>query len=764
MLAIITHNGTSLIDPASLKNSSSSLFPVSRSLECSANAWSADNSQLYLANASSIKRYTPSECLLEDLHHGSDTVTCLEMKDKNGTLFFAAGNNVWLLDYTHSPGKPLSSLEPHKSVVTRLSISNDGTLLASVSASAVFVHNLTLSSCSQLKGLPDKGPITCCLFHQHSRTRLLLAIGRDIVIYDSMRPSSPLKTVRVPGSGGISGMAESPFSKTLVAVVTSSGDVILVDLDKDNGILKTVNVNAPLTCCAFTTEGAAIYLGAESGKLLVLDLRSLEKEPKLFTIGDGGGPIKAINVQGKSKSRPPDTTSTKVRSSSTTVARSSPQCPTSFSRKASISSATAGTGVKSPVRVTVASKIRAGGGVTPKKKLFLPARSPLSETKNLGLDAQLAASRSPTLSRHARPFKLQTNKDREENSGTKVGSSSPTSKALTELANAKQRMKPSSSHKMGQDFERLGLGPAPESISGHLAAMRVRSGLVSNGGHSDRMKTTTRRIISESVETVAAGRKARPTSSASTESKPSSKPVNGVVRMQERQELRATTPENSGDHLDLSSPELPREPVTPISLGKNGAKAPLASVAGTGVGILGLTSPEVTKRVQGGNRNGKGKEKPVEMKKARFVRREADEKLSGGSDESESEDVLQASLEELQGGEQEQELSLQVSPRRPTIPPPPSWLQSPHRPSTANINMNVAAQDFLRGIVHEVMYDFQRETKAEMTGLHLDLVRMGRTWKQELRDIMEEWSGEIQELKAENKRLKEENERLRRSH
>lgn len=62
-------------------------------------------------------------------------------------------------------------------------------------------------------------------------------------------------------------------------------------------ILKAVNVKTPLTCCAFTAEGAAIYLGTESGKLLILDLRSLEKESKSFTIGDGDVPIKAINVQ-----------------------------------------------------------------------------------------------------------------------------------------------------------------------------------------------------------------------------------------------------------------------------------------------------------------------------------------------------------------------------------------------------------------------------------------------------------------------------------
>ena len=236
MLAIITHSGTSLIDPTSFKSSSSS-FPISSSLECFTNAWSPDNSQLYLANSSSIKRYTPSESLLEELYRGSDTVTCLAMKDKSSILFFAAANKVWSLDCTHSPGKVLSSLEPHKNTVTMISMSNDGTLLASVSASAVFVHNLTLSSHAQLKGLPDRKPVTCCIFHQHSRTRLLLCVGRDIVVYDSTRPGSPLKTICIPGSGDVLGVTASPFSKTLVAAVTSNGDVALVDLDKDNGYL-----------------------------------------------------------------------------------------------------------------------------------------------------------------------------------------------------------------------------------------------------------------------------------------------------------------------------------------------------------------------------------------------------------------------------------------------------------------------------------------------------------------------------------------------
>jgi protein NEDD1 len=45
-----------------------------------------------------------------------------------------------------------------------------------------------------------------------------------------------------------------------------------------------------------------------------------------------------------------------------------------------------------------------------------------------------------------------------------------------------------------------------------------------------------------------------------------------------------------------------------------------------------------------------------------------------------------------------------------------------------------------------------------MMDLHLDLVRMGRGWPQELRISMNEYVGELKELHA---KLKEENTRLR---
>ena len=56
------------------------------------------------------------------------------------------------------------------------------------------------------------------------------------------------------------------------------------------------------------------------------------------------------------------------------------------------------------------------------------------------------------------------------------------------------------------------------------------------------------------------------------------------------------------------------------------------------------------------------------------------------------------------------------------------------------------------------------KTKAEMMGLHLDLVRMGRGWRKEVRDALAEYASELRELREENRRLREENERLRRGY
>lgn len=74
------------------------------------------------------------------------------------------------------------------------------------------------------------------------------------------------------------------------------------------------------------------------------------------------------------------------------------------------------------------------------------------------------------------------------------------------------------------------------------------------------------------------------------------------------------------------------------------------------------------------------------------------------------------------------------------------------------------AHELLHAIVRDALYDFRRETKAEIIGLHLDIVKMGRSWRKEMREALEKWGEELQEVREENARLREENERLRRGY
>ena len=109
--------------------------------------------------------------------------------------------------------------------------------------------------------------------------------------------------------------------------------------------------------------------------------------------------------------------------------------------------------------------------------------------------------------------------------------------------------------------------------------------------------------------------------------------------------------------------------------------------------------------------------------------------------------------------------SLQVSPRRPT--------------SAADSIPASGVETWMRTLVNDMAYDYRREMKEDIKGLHLDLLRLGRNWKvsrykhmieifcdslflqSELRSLMDEYVGDLRELRDENARLRRENERLR---
>ncbi len=203
-----------------------------------ASSWSSDNAFFYIASTRTIHKYDPTSNALREIYtvSGSDEICSLTVKDKN-TIIFSISNHIHVLDCS----QPVTSItqqtfDSHKAPVDFLSLSNDNSLLASTSAGAVHIHNLASRSHTMLRGLPTvSSNIVGILFHVHSRTRLLVSMARQILVYDTTRPSSPTKIIPLSESvvGDIVAAACSPFSKTLVAVATSLGFVVMIDLEKE---------------------------------------------------------------------------------------------------------------------------------------------------------------------------------------------------------------------------------------------------------------------------------------------------------------------------------------------------------------------------------------------------------------------------------------------------------------------------------------------------------------------------------------------------
>lgn len=237
MLALSTTETLAVVDSATLKNSLSTVQSgITFSEPPAATAWSQNNTALFVVFSNFIREYSPSGLPVKQIFSGIDDLTSLAVKDKGHTLIFGASSKVHVLEYGSGVGKIVQTFASHKSPIISLSLSNDSSLLAAISSSAVHVYNLSLGSTTILRGLPQSGSeITTCEFHPHSRTRLLMGMGNQVLVYDTTRPSGPVKVIMMSdaSSGNIVALTCSPFSKTLVAVATSGGSVGLVDLDKD---------------------------------------------------------------------------------------------------------------------------------------------------------------------------------------------------------------------------------------------------------------------------------------------------------------------------------------------------------------------------------------------------------------------------------------------------------------------------------------------------------------------------------------------------
>ncbi|KAJ3762113.1 WD40-repeat-containing domain protein [Lentinula raphanica] len=852
MLAIASAEALSILDQTALKKS---FYTPHSSLALSsppvASSWSSDNKFLFIASENVVQKYDVDRKSLMTIYRGTESISSLVVKDTT-VVIIAAGEQVQMLECS-SIVKISETFNSHTDIVTSLSLSNDSTLCASTSRNAVHVHDLVLSSHTPLQGLPvsDQYSIETCTFHSHSRTRLLLGISKQFVIYDINRPSGPLKVIPLNDNtpGNITAISCSPFSKTLIAIATSGGTIGLVDLDKEKGLFRIINVKSPVASLSFSQEGASIYVGTEDGKLLILDLRALDKPPKCLVISDLGARLATMSVQVSIPGLMCWKSALSITQVKTKPAAEPLQKPVAASKSTEpISSGKASATISSvqklspPLRTASSASSRKGPVVSSarttkaslaKESLSSNSSIPMKPTAGtVQKHTRSPASKSPTQGAVGRTGLLRPPPRSSPLTASSLKSKAslkgePSQRPRTTSTGSRTTIKSSPLHVTSKEAKQdAGSVPPIRTRTVSTTSSRAPKASTSSGGTpraGNSISPNAGSVPPNRTRTVSTTSSRAPKTSTSSGGTPrpgkSSSPTSGSTKAAND---RLTAPKDAKKARFPSSSGLGRtgimQAATNSSTSRSSRSQDGTKLSSTSNPVLSSNtrtpSPDLSDietiarsgpepvtpmprqhraiAFQDGQRGDEGEDidllarthgfskKDFDKGKTRTVLfqddgkksdSEQDEKNAGSDDENESE----------KENHREGSLSWQISPRRPeptglSASTSAPWKASPLRHSQSQSPLRVqypnipaspggtSPRDLLRNIVRDVMYDFHQESRADMIGLHLDLVRMGRGWKKELRELMGEYNGELEELREENRRLREENERLRRGY
>ncbi|KAF8503702.1 hypothetical protein F5888DRAFT_1664297 [Russula emetica] len=795
MLAILSTGHITITEHSALRRAPATLTP-SCQVPLSAyvsSVWSPDNGSLYVATTDSVNRYDASGTLVKSLWPLSDgddipldDIGGLAVKDK-GTLILSMGNTVHMIEHSSSASSPTKIVQtlpehPDSNPIHALSLSHDSTLLTVASPNAVIVHNLALGTQTTLRKLP--GRVAVCTFHVHSRVRLLLGISHKLVIYDITRPSGPSRVTSIGDgvSGDVVAVACSPYSKTLIAVACSGGYVALVDLDKELSLIRSFHYKVSVTSLLFSVDGASLYIGTEDGKLLVQTLRSTEP-PKIIAVGEHGCRVKGLAVTKKSKlsidanSKTTGSINTKplnqhdINSPLRLSANRAPH-PPPMKKSSSESPETSKLSPKSnhpPIRKRVNSATALG------------SRGIVSSVRSM------FASDSPDMPRGSDPARLAVRTKNHTAERRTTPTPSPTTPIKKPPSRVSLRSKPSSSTTLS----------VPESsgrkrtLSGSTRCTDIsetKTNSVTTSRISPRARTTSApKSVTKSPATVVVPQRTKvsttPISSPASRVRTSSH----ATSVSSRQTTSATTrgtATSGGVARDKT-----RQPTTPSSrrIGTTRARSLVPPVPSVPTQTLStstlMVSPEpMTPPLRNTTppfpiRQDKTQKKGLSNAWAWYSRRKGEGKgkdldkdgaiefPTDSGDDLTTSKLERSQIEELIGRQNSKDmrrlrtLSVQATPRKA------AWAMSPLRNSIAEGSPGVnGVAGLLHALISDAMLDFRQETRAEMVGLHLDLVRMGGAWRKEMRAVMQEYVGDLKELREENRKLREDNERLRRGY
>ncbi|KAF9652903.1 WD40 repeat-like protein [Thelephora ganbajun] len=747
-LAVATTEHLLLSATASLKRTSSLLssnpkISIPRPL---AGTWSSDNSTLFLVFSDGIRKYSDRGATEDNIFSSSDEElqACVVAKD-NGTIICALSNRIAMLESTPSSNDYtiVRTIDVHTSPVTSLAISNDGVVLASTSQTTVHIHSLESGSHTVLRGLPQSSEEpSLCTFSPHFRKKLIVGSGQVLYVYDITRPSSPSRTIPLGSSanGDVVSLVCSPYSKTLVAVACEGGTVHLVDLEKGKGLFRMVDVKTRVTSLVFSPEGAAMYIGTDAGNLLVVDLRSLDKPPKSVSASGIGSRIECLVVQAKSLT-PTSSASSKQPLRKPLVQRDQNTKATPQRRSSSQPVST-----KSPISA-LSAKSKESPVPTPVRKRTVSGviRSPSVKSPPVIRRSASTLSNIPS-SKTAPPKPKVFSPQPRKPSTTTTAAKTPKKTADTETEPPKEVRKVTKPLTKGTSKSPL----LPKARPTGEPVRRVVSADTTGTKAASRRPFPTVPSIS-----IVTSRKPKPPSVTSSPS--SGKQSDQLsVSAASSSKLRTSTASSSRKSTTPStSPELHVRalPITPF---KGKISGPVFS--------LQFTDDE-------------DEDWDVDITTKQPARQQVGFEVVSDAEEGkieELDDQKDNNNEVSSVSPRKKETTLQVTPARPGVqrhsgawPPVPSPLRRgledmQHTGDAPSSITNV--HSMLQQIMRDVMYDYQEDMRTELVGMHLDMVRMGRNWKKEMKEIMDAYAKDLRELREENRLLREENERLKRGY
>ncbi|KAG9123866.1 hypothetical protein FRC07_013685 [Ceratobasidium sp. 392] len=312
LIAVTSSHGLSVLPSTVLRAShpdptptiTTALTPPSR-IPSSCITWSPDASTIYVASGGSVSAYDPSGSFIRDVVRegeggigGSKLGSMVVLQTQSGTdpvLAFSRGSRAVVFD--SETRRALQTVEGHRSSITTMSLAQDQSLLATSSGEITVITNLVQQTNSVLRSAPPG--VVAVAFHPAKRSVLLILSSRGLHVFDTAKGNTPTRIIPIgKAEGGAGFIAFSPITPALVAVLVPGGGgrVLMLDIEKESSLVKKFTVEENVSAMSFSHDGGAIIVGTEAGRVLQLNLRSIDKPAQAVVVDPAGGKIGGLSL------------------------------------------------------------------------------------------------------------------------------------------------------------------------------------------------------------------------------------------------------------------------------------------------------------------------------------------------------------------------------------------------------------------------------------------------------------------------------------